>query len=106
MRYLTVAQLIANCTEIVPYPGHGRHRIPPCLLEETASDAWEVDTRTRGSWGTFATIAGFTVGTAVVGGVGYCLYECEGSLRYVSIGVSLAALLAVTPIWLLFNRRN
>ena len=106
MRYLTVAQLMANCTEIVPYPGQGRHRTPPCLLEETTSEAWEVDTRTQGSLGTFGSIAGFTLGIGVVTGVGYCLYECEGTLRYVSIGVSLAALLAITPIWLLFNRRS
>jgi len=85
-----ISELIANCSDVPPFREDKFRRNPPCLLQETSSRGWVVDSRLRPDWEKWKIAGVTTLGAGLMGGMGYCASKCDGTGRTISI-VGLAA---------------
>lgn len=89
---LSVAQLIANCPDVPPFRGEKLRRNPPCLLQQTSSKWWLVDSHRRPDWRLIGGITGGTLAAGGVAGMYVCAQECNGAAKTAStIGVATIA---------------
>jgi hypothetical protein len=86
VRDLSVAQLIANCPDVPPFAGHAFHRNPPCLLQETNTERWVLDTEHRVDWEIVRPLGTVALTSVAVGGAVTCALECDGTPRNIAIG--------------------